>query len=94
METIDFIPITWNGCCLITRITVNARVLCELEEFDYLIRRPFSRPGNQIAGFSVGITLLGNTFIGAPTSCPVFPSRNLEKDIPLPIGKRLGNTSR
>ena len=55
------------------------------EEFDYLIRRPFSRPGNQIAGFSVGITLLGNTFIGAPTSCLSFRREILKKIFPYPL---------
>ena len=63
--------------------TVAAYVVCEA--FESPIRRPFSRFRTQSTGMTVGLTLRGNSLIGAPTSCLSFRRELLGQMFPYPF---------
>ena len=59
-----------------------AYVTCEA--FDRPVRRVFGSNGTQTSGMTLGITLRGNTFVGAPTSCLSYRTELLREVFPYP----------
>ena len=60
-----------------------AYVTCKA--FDQMVRRTFGKRGTQVTGITVGITLRGNTFVGAPTSCLSYRTDLLREIFPYPF---------